>query len=52
MSPKKHPNTVRHGGPGASHEDAKEPVETAKKSHAYEGKKKHRQVQPSKKNNR
>lgn len=23
--PDKHPNTVRHGGPGASHEDASKP---------------------------
>lgn len=25
--PEKHPNTVRHGGPGASHEDRTKPAE-------------------------
>jgi hypothetical protein len=27
---KKHPNTIRQGGPGASHENAKEPLEINK----------------------
>lgn len=26
----KHPNTIRQGGPGASHENAKEPLEIKK----------------------
>lgn len=29
----KHPNTIRHGGPGASHENAKEPAPIKKPPH-------------------